>query len=224
MGDRGSNGSTETRIRIRILGVALLALCLVGGLAAGDAAAKKRKKGKVSVFAASVAPSAAIPDRPPNPGREVPAVSTITIGKKFKGKTVGDVNVTGIKTTGTGAIAARDLSMSLSSPSGKFVLLEGTALSGTSIGPLTFDDDTRQSICPSPTLTCADPDSTLVEPFAGTANMFGLAQGDTAPLSNFNGGSMKGTWTFRIWDNNNNGQTSVLNAWGLQITAERPVK
>jgi hypothetical protein len=214
--------AARKRSRLRLVGIVLLALSLGVGFAAGDAAAKK-KKSKASVFSASVAPNAAIPDRPPSPGQEIPAVSTITVGKKFKGKTVGDVNVTGIQITGSAADAAPDISFSLSSPNGKFVLLEATQLTGQSIGPLTLDDDTRRSICPSPTLTCDDPDSTLTEPFAGTANLFGLRQGDLAPLSNFNGVSMKGTWTFRVWDNDNNGVTSTLNAWGVQITAERPV-
>jgi hypothetical protein len=211
----------RSRRRLRLVGFAVLSICVAAGFVAGDAAAKKKKKQKASVFAAAVAPNAAIPDRPAT-GHEVPLVSTITVGKKFKGKTVGDVNVTGIQTTGSGANAASDLSFSLSSPDGQFVLLDATELTGQNVGPLTLDDDTSRSICPSPTPNCPDPDSTLTEPFAGTANLFGLRQGDLAPLSNFNGASMKGTWTFRIWDNST-GQTSILNAWGVQITAERPV-
>jgi hypothetical protein len=213
----------RSRRRLRLAAVAVLSICVAGSFAAGDAAAKKKKKPKATVFAASVAPNLAIPDRPvPATEREVPAVSTITVGKKFKGKTVGDVNVTGIQTTGSAANAVPDLSFSLSSPDGQFVLLEATQLTGQNIGPLTLDDDTPTSICPSPTPTCSDPDSTLTEPFAGTANLFGLRQGDLAPLSNFNGAYMKGTWTFRIWDNSNT-RTSILNSWGLKITPEKPV-
>jgi hypothetical protein len=208
---------------VRLAAVLLLAICVTGSLAAGDAAAKKKKKHKVArVFAASVSPNLAIPDQPPPPGHDIVVSSTITIGKKFKGRTVGDVNVTGIKTTGSGPNAANDLSFSLTAPNGKLVLLNGTALSGQSVGPLTFDDDTPTSICSSPTPTCSDPDATLVEPFAGTANLIGLNQGDITPLSTFTGVPMRGTWTFQTWDNNN-GDTSVLNSWGVQITAERPV-
>jgi hypothetical protein len=201
-----------------------LALCVAFGIAAGDAAAKKKKHKTASVFSASVSPNAAILDEPPPPGHEIPVVSTITVGKKFKGKTVGDVNVTGIQTTGSAATSAGNLSMSLSAPNGKTVFLEATALGGQNIGPLTFDDDTPTSICDSATPTCSDPDATLIRPFVGTANLFGLASGDTGPLSNFNGSPMRGTWTYRIWDNQNNGFTSVLNSWGLLLTAERPIK
>jgi subtilisin-like proprotein convertase family protein len=38
-----------------------------------------------------------------------------------------------------------------------------------------------------------------------------------------NGVQMSGTWTFEIFDVGNIGQTSVLNSWGLQITAAKPV-
>jgi hypothetical protein len=222
MGRRDASGIGKSRRRVRLASVILLAVCLGAGLAAGDATAKKKKKHKAATaFAASVAPNAAIPDEPPTPGHEVPVSSTITVGKKFKGKTIGDVNVTGIRTTGDQPNSANDLSMSLSAPNGKTVFLEATALGGQSIGPLTLDDDTPTSICNSATPTCSDPDATLLRPFAGTANLLGLAGGDTGPLSVFNGSPIRGTWTFRIWDNGT-GDTSILNSWGLQITAERP--
>jgi hypothetical protein len=92
-----------------------------------------------------------------------------------------------------------------------------------SIGPLTLDDDTPTSICDDTTLTCEDPNATLLQPFAGTANLLNFRSGDSGPLSVFNGIPMRGTWTFRIWDNSTPGTTSVLNKWGLQITAARPV-
>jgi subtilisin-like proprotein convertase family protein len=209
---------------MRLVGVLLLALCVGVGLAAGDAAAKKKKKPKASVFAASVAPNAAIPDEPPT-GPDIPVVSTLTVGKKFKGKTIGDVNVTGIQTTGSDADSAGDLNFNLTAPNGATVLLDDRGLGGQSIGPLTLDDDTRTSICDATTTaSCPDPDSTLTRPFAGTANMWDLFSGDLSPLSILNGGPMKGTWTFRIWDNNQNTETSTLNTWGLQVTAARPVK
>jgi subtilisin-like proprotein convertase family protein len=208
---------------LRIAGVVLLALCLGVGLAAGDAAAKKKKHKAPKVFAASVAPNAAMPDHQNN-ALDIPVVSTITVGKKFKGKTVGDVNVTGIQTTGNMDGAADDINMSLSAPNGKTVVLFATSLGGQSIGPLTLDDDVITSICDDTIPSCADPDATLLRPFAGTANLLGLRGGDTGPLSNFNGVPMKGTWTFRAWDSRNTGETSTFNAWGVQITVERPVK
>jgi hypothetical protein len=209
--------------RLRVAGALLLALCLAVGLTAGDAAAKKKKHKAPKVFAASVAPNAAIPDSTPNNVLETPVVSTITVGKKFKGKTVGDVNVTGIQTTGSVDGAADDLNLSLSAPNGKTVVLDATSLGGQSIGPLTLDDDVTTSVCDDTIASCADPDATLLRPFAGTANLLGLRGGDTGPLSNFNGVPMKGTWTFRAWDSRNVGQTSTLNAWGVRITVERPV-
>src|SRR5213079_851370 len=114
-GDNASVRGSSRRL-IRLSGVLVLAACITVGLAAGDAAAKK-KKHKASVFSASVAPNAAIPDRPPGNALETPAVSTITVGKKFKGRTVGDVNVTGIKTTSDSPNSASDLNLSLSAPS-----------------------------------------------------------------------------------------------------------
>jgi subtilisin-like proprotein convertase family protein len=215
-------GAGPSRRRLRLFGVLLLALCVGVGLAAGDVAAKKKKKHKASVFSASVAPNVAIPDKPPGTALETPAVSTITVGKKFKGKTVGDVNVTGITTAGDSPNSAGDLNFSLSAPSGKTVLLDSNSLGGQSIGPLTLDDDTPRSVCDDTTLTCSDPDATLLRPFIGTANLIGLRNGDLGPLNIFNGVAMRGTWTFRIWDTGT-GQTSTLNSWGLQITPEKPV-
>ena len=221
----GERNKAAGRSRLRGACVILLALCVGAGIAAGDAGAKKKKHKAPTVFAASVAPNAAIPDATPGAGPlETPVVSTITVGKKFKGKTVGDVNVTGISTTGNVDGAADDLNLSLSAPNGKTVVLDATSLGGQSIGPLTLDDDTTTSVCDDTTLSCGDPDATLLRPFAGTANLLGLRGGDTGPLSNFNGVPMKGTWIFRAWDSRNIGQTSTFNSWGLQITVERPVK
>jgi hypothetical protein len=224
MGNRGRQGAVRTRSRLRLFALVLLALCLAVGLASGDAAAKKKKHKAPSAFAASLAPNAAIPDQPLAPGHDIIVSSTITVGKKFKGKTVGDVNVTGIQTTGDSATSAQDLSFAIAAPNGKWVLLNGTSLGGQNIGPLTLDDDTQTSVCNSATPTCSDPDATLLRPFAGTANELGLSTGDAGPLSIINGSPMRGTWTFTIWDNNHNARASVLNGWGLQITAEKPAK
>ncbi len=209
--------------RVRLGGIVLLAISVVVGLAAGDVAAKKKKHKKTATtFSQSVAPNAAIADAPPT-GDPVQTVSTITVGKKFKGKQVGDVNVTGIQITGSASGAASDVNFSLSGPTGRTLLLLGTGIGDTSIGPLTLDDDTPTSICNDTAPTCTDPDATLLQPFAGTSNLIFLRSGDTGPLSVFNHTPMKGTWTFRIWDNINNGDTDVLNSWGLQITAARPI-
>jgi hypothetical protein len=211
----------SSRRWLRLLAVLGLAVCIGAGFAVGDASAKKKKHKTASVFAATVSPNLAVPDRPPA-GHELIASSTLTVGKKFKGKTVGDLNVTGIRTTGDTASSAGHLNMMLVAPNGRAVLVDDQALGGQSIGPLTFDDDTATSICDSTTPVCSDPDATLLRPFAGTANLANTFGGDTGPLSVFNGVPMKGTWTFLIWDAQVS-QTSVLNGWGLQITAARPV-
>jgi hypothetical protein len=221
MGSGESQSAVRTRSRLRLFGVVLLALCLGAGLAAGDAAAKKKKSKSATVFAGFVSPNLAIPNVPTGPAPI--ASSTITVGKKFKGKVVGDVNVTGIKTTGDSANAAGDLAMEVVAPNGKAVLLFSSSLGGQSIGPLTLDDDTATSVCDSVTLNCRDPDQTLIRPFAGTANLNFLFNGDSGPLVAFNGVPMRGTWTALMWDFSSGG-TSVLNSWGLQITAARPVR
>src|SRR5436305_23128 len=104
---------------------------------AGSVEAKKKHK-TASVFQQSVSPNAVIPDAPPT-GPSTPLKSTITVGKKFKGKVVGDLNVTGIQTTGSGPGAARDLRMKLIAPNGRTTYLIGRSLGDVSIGPLVID-------------------------------------------------------------------------------------
>ena len=223
-GRRDELEAGRARRRLRLAGVLLLAICIGVGMAAGDAAAKKKKK-KSSVFSGAVTVNAPIPDEPAGNARDIPVVSTLNVGKKFKGKQVGDVNVTGIQTTGNDPDSASNLNFQLTAPNGRTVLLDDGALGGQNIGPLTLDDDARTSICDDTTIdSCPDPDKNLIRPFAGTANMLGLFSGDLSPLAILNGSPMKGTWTFAIWDSNNNGATSTFNAWGLRITAKRPVK
>jgi hypothetical protein len=211
--------STKVGRRRLALGLAvLLALCLAIGLAAGSAAAKK-KKSKAKLFAGSATPNLVVPD-PPVSGQEVFVTTAISVPKKFKGKTVGDVNITGVKTTGDAADSADGLDLMLVGPGGRSVLFDAGALDGQSIGPVTFDDDTPTSFCASP--PCSDPDATLMYPYAGTTNLVGVFSGDQGPLSIFNGTPMRGTWTLYAWDNDNGGN-NVVNTWGLQIAAAKPV-
>ena len=91
--------------------------------------------------------------------------------------------------------------------------------------PLTLDDDTPVLICDSPPSNpCAYYQQTLNQPFAGTANLEFRGGAGTGPLNACNGTPMKGNWQLLVWDQSGNGTTSVLNSWGLQITAARPVK
>jgi subtilisin-like proprotein convertase family protein len=211
--------------RLALLGVLALALCTAIGMTLGGAAEakKKQKKAKPVVFTQSVAPNQAIPDDVAG-GPSIPVKSTITVaGKKFKKKVVGDLDVTGIQTTGTGAAAASNLRMKLIAPNGRTVSLIGRAIGATSIGPLTIDAQAPVSICDSATPTCEDPTSTLLRPFAGTANSFGLGGMGTGGVRALNGVAMSGTWTFEIYDQAIIGQTSVLNGWGLKITSAKPI-
>jgi hypothetical protein len=212
--------------RFMLLGVLALAICMaLGMMLGGSAQAKKKKHKAATVFRQSLTPNAAIPDQPAS-GPSTPVRSTITVGKKFKGKVVGDVNVTGIQTTGSGTNAADDLAMKLTDPNGRTVYLLGAnnGIGDVSIGPLTIDADSPVAICDAGGATlCSDPAQTLRRPFAGTANQQSLGTAGTGGLPALDGVGMRGTWTFTIFDQGSIGQTSVLNGWGLQITAAKPV-
>lgn len=153
--------------------------------------------------------------------------SQITVGNRFKKKVVGDLNLTGFQSTGSGAGAATDLRVRLTAPGGRTGLVIEDLGDGTthqSIGPLTLDDDTPTSLCESITPPCEDPTATLNAPWAGTANLLDVDD-DVTTLSLFNGVRMKGVWTLTVWDQDDTGGlTSVLNGWGLQITPARPVR
>jgi hypothetical protein len=219
------------RRRIAVLGILALALCTALAMAfGGSAEAKKKKKHKTaSVFLQSVAPNAAIPNNPAAPGPSTPVRSTITVPKKFKGSVVGDVNVVGIQTTGSGTGAANDLSMKLTAPNGRTIYLVspnnmGNGVGDVSIGPFTIDADSPISICnQADPANCTDPAQKLNRPFAGTANEQGLGGAGLGGLSAMNGVGMRGTWTFTIFDQSSPATTSILNGWGLQITAAKPV-
>ncbi len=147
--------------------------------------------------------------------------STITVPKSFAGRVVGDVNVTGIRTTGIGANAGEDIFAYLIAPNGRLIELF-EAVDGVSFGGWTLDDDTQAGICNNPTPTCADPDSDLTRPYSGTSHLPFDNSGDTGPLSKLNGVPMAGTWKLLIADADTEG-TNVLNSWGLQITPAKPI-
>jgi hypothetical protein len=188
---------------------------------AGGADAKKKGGGKPKVFAAQQTVNSPIAEATGG-SASVPLRSTITVPKKFKGLDVADLNVTGIRTTGSAAGAANDLTARLTAPSGRTLLLF-TNKGDQSLGPWTLDDDTKTEICDStPASPCVNPLQSLFRPFAGTSN---LANNDSPfwiPLATFNGLKMRGTWTITFADVSAMGATtSVLNSWGLSI---RPAK
>jgi hypothetical protein len=219
-------GLANSARRLRLLAAAVLALALCAGLAlaATDAGAKKKKGAKV--FQATQAVNQAIPDRPANNLTSIAVRSTITVGKKFKGKLVGDLNVTGITTLGNVAGAANDLNFKLTAPNGRSVNLFGGigGANGINIGPLTLDDDTRVSLCFSANPPCSDPFATLNPPYVGTANLKFTASGGTGPLSAFDGVGMRGTWTMSVYDFAAAPPitTSIWSSWGLKITPQAP--
>jgi hypothetical protein len=206
--------------RLTLTAILGLALCTAFALTLTTAEAKKKKAKTPTVIQQTVQVNGAVPNAPAT-GHSTPLNSTITVGKKFKGKVVGDLNVTGITTTGSGLGAADDLSFRLIAPNGRSVRLINS-IGDQSIGPLTLDDDTTVEICNDATPPCNYPPATLNRPFAGTANLQYLGTAGTGPLSKLNGLAMRGTWTFQVWDNDDP-TTSTLNSWGLVITAARPV-
>jgi hypothetical protein len=198
--------------------LALLAVASVLALALAPAAQAKKTKtfSETKTVNAAIPPDAAA-------GASTPLNSTITVPKKYKKNVVGDVNVTGIQTTGTAAGAAGDLAAYLTAPNGRTQWLFG-GMGGQNLGPWTLDDDTSVAVCNSPIPNCSFPNATLTQPFAGTSNTL-LNFGGVLPLghlSSFNGIKMRGTWTFSIVDIAN-ATNNTLNAWGLRIKPAKPV-
>lgn len=201
------------RTRLALAGILALALSVTAGL--GTSAQAKKKKVKPVTFSQTVAVNAGIPDAAVAAGPSTPVRSDITLGSKFKGKVISDLDLTNVQTTGSAANALNDLTFKLTAPNKRtVVLIEG--LGGQSLGPLTVNDDTKTGICDSATPTCRDPDATLLQPFAGTANNIDQDD-DLRPMSSFNGVPMKGTWQLTVFDNNNT-LTSTLVQWGLKAT------
>lgn len=201
------------RTRLALVGVLALALSVTAGLGVNAEAKKKKPKKTAVTFTSTKAVNAAIPDAPVAAGPSTPVRSSINLGGKFKGKVVTDVNVM-FQSTGSAVGAANDLTFKLSAPNGRTNLLF-ESLGGQSIGPLTLDDDTRTGICDDATLTCRDPDATLLQPFAGRANTLDQDD-DMRPMSIFDGVAMKGDWTLTVFDFSNT-LTSTLNQWGLEM-------
>lgn len=195
---------------------AVAALVFLGVLLlSGSADAKKKHKKGGGVVTVTKSVGLTIPDRPPG-GTSGSVSSSIPISeKRFKGKTVGDVNLT-FETTGSEPGAATDILVRLTAPSGASRVL-WYGVTGQSIGPLTLDDDTPLQICSSNTPPCKDPDLTVNPPYVGTAEPI------VDPLVVFDRSPIRGTWTLTVLDTGV-GKINKLDLWGLTITAARPVK
>jgi hypothetical protein len=199
------------RSRLAVVGALALAISVTVGLASGGVADAKTKKSKKAVVSKTV--NAIIPDHvgggtPRDGVLEVP----LSVGKKFKGKTVGADGVTvTFQTTGDSANSASDLSIYVVSPKGRLVTLNPNIgnFGGQSIGPLTLGPNSPVGLCNQVTPPCANPLATLNRPFVGTA-------GDTG-LANFHGTQVKGTWKV-IFRDDTTTKTSTVNSVKLAIS------
>jgi hypothetical protein len=202
------------RSRFALVAMLVLALSVTVGLVFGSVAdAKKKKKKSANVATVSNNTPRAIPDRPPGNFNtpEGRLDTTLTVGKKFKGKTVGALEIT-FQTTGDYIEAAAELQVDITAPNG--YRLPGdwwdNSFGGQNVGPLTVGPNSPFRTCNTATPPCSDPFQTLNRPFVGTV-------GDNT-FQWFRGLPMKGNWVVTVTDDEAN-HTSVLNMVRLKITA-----
>jgi subtilisin-like proprotein convertase family protein len=205
-----------------LLGVLALALSVTVGLSAGVAEAKKKKAKVGGTVDITQTVNGAIPDATATTFGTLQSNIAVA-GKKFKGSKIRDVNVT-VQTQATGgATPADNLRFRLTAPDGTTTWLVGSGfLAGTSVGPLTFDDETPVNIGGLPPA----PDSTtLVAPYAGTAQPHCFSAFGGCELGNMDNGSASGTWTLRVQDTSaGGGETSSLVSWRLVMVAGKKFK
>jgi hypothetical protein len=181
----------------------------VAGLALATPAGAMAKQGSGRVNLTQQV-SQGVPDRATGSAPFGVLTSTITVGKKFKGKRVRDVNVT-LQTLGSSATSAADLFAILTAPNGATVTLFN-GLAGQSIGPLTLDDESRLHLGSA---SCVDPTG-LCAPYTGAAE-------PTGELASMDNGRVKGTWTLKVVDLATS-NTSILSFWGLNVAAGNPYR
>jgi hypothetical protein len=201
-----------TRAAAIVAALALLAGLPLGGTAEG----KKKKKGGGAANLSKTVESG-IPDAVSIPPNEIwgRLQSTITVGKKFTGESVGDLKVT-YQTTGANPGSAADLLFRLTAPNGRTVdARPAGSFTGPSIGPLTVTANSPVAACGGGMGCALNPQATLMAPYAGTAG--------NPDLVLFNGLRMRGNWTLSVLDADV-GETSVLNSWRLSITPAKPPK
>jgi hypothetical protein len=196
----------------RKVAVAVGCLALVGGSVLGGGVADAAKKGKRrggNVAKVANGKSRAIPDAISSTETTIwGALATpLSVGKRFKGARVGDVQLT-LRTTGLSVSAASDLLFRVTAPNGRTVTIAGP-FAGQSIGPLTVTANSRTSLCGSP--PCSDPDATLSPPYFGTV-------GDP-DLALLNGSPMSGRWVVSAYDVSPS-SSSALNSVGLVIARD----
>jgi hypothetical protein len=195
-------------------------LAVLGGVMFGGVAAAKKKKSKAAVLTRTL--NAPIPDRAASsPGINPPwgkLAVPLEVSKKFKGKTVGSLQLS-YQTTGATPIAASDISVRLTAPAGRTYNVESNGFSGQSIGPVTFIPNSPVETCHGssmpPPPPCSDPNSNLNPPYQGVAG--------EPNLTLFEGLKMRGTWTVTFFDTGHI-DTSTLNTVSLTITPQKPAK
>lgn len=206
----------QRRSRLALLGVMALALCVTLGLMAGAADAKKKgkKKGAKKVTVSKTTPTP-IPGATADQGTvtEVP----LTVGKKAKKKVVAPDSVA-VTVKLSGPVPPPNdgnlghLGLAVSAPNGRRVFFDYPDDHNASvIGPLTVSANSSADPC-IPSLTpppppCFFASETVGPPYAGTI-------GDPA-LALFSGIGAKGTWTFRVF--NGNQEAFSLDSVSLRI-------
>jgi hypothetical protein len=198
------------------LAVALIAvgLCISAASLPSGAAAKKNGKKDKSTANVTVNVNGIINTAPSNNQSGI-LTSTATLGKKFKGRIISDVNVTLQGSANGAGSSINALRGRLTAPNGDTVDLFSDFLSGQVLGPLTLDDETpvilAGGVTPSP-----DPDA-LNAPYAGTAEPTGL-------LSAMDFGPARGTWTLRIRNQDTNPlHLHTLAQWSLRVKTGPPL-
>jgi subtilisin-like proprotein convertase family protein len=176
-----------------------------------DAKKKKKKSTTISLTKAvnQVVPPAA--DPPAGIFRNGLLVSTITVGKAFKGKQIGDVNATVSYTaTGVGSDLG-DLTVELTAPNGASSYLTCNNYFGPTLGPLTIDDETPFSTTNSDPATDQET-NTLYAPYIGRS------QPCYIPLSVMDGGPAKGVWTLFIFNFEDTAtEIHTFGSWGIEV-------
>ena len=184
------------------LAAAVLCLLLAGGLAAGPAVAKKKKKPAIRTQTFSSGDL-----NVPLPAGQATGLNVFKQTLKPQGK-ITDVNVS-VRLTNSNPNGDFKHLISLRGPNNGYVGLAGErAGAGYGAGPSSctgsptiFDDEA--------TVAWADPGA--VAPFVGPHR-------PSEPLTAFDGSSPKGAWDLLITSNYGNFGSPVLNCWQLTIT------
>jgi hypothetical protein len=193
--------------------VLALSLSVTLALGAGGVAGAKKSKKKSATASVAVSSGQVVPTATSGLASGI-LTSTATVGKKFKGRQIDDVNVVLLANASGAGSSINALRANLTAPNGNTINLFGDFLSGQVLGPLTLDDETpiflSGGVTPSP-----DPEA-LNAPYAGKAS-------PSEFLSNLDGGPARGTWTLKIRNQDiNAAHIHTLVQWQLQVKTRRP--